>query len=553
MKRFQLFLTMLLIGNFTLTAQTFEWGGAFGGVGDDVVRAMAVDDDGNVYTTGYFTDTSDLDPTEDQNLLVSNGFYDIFLQKVDSDGNFVGAFGFGGDFFDYGTGVEVDGDGIIYVTGVFQETVDFDPSGNSFELTSAGSEDIFALKLSPQGQLIWAKSMGSPAYEEPVSIGTDAAGNVYISGYFSETGDYDPGEGVFELTSNGGQDAFVVKLDQNGQFVWALNFGGAEQELVLGMDVNSDGDSFITGSFASTVDFDPGEEVEERNPINGRDGYALKLDTDGNFGYATVFGGNGNVTAWDVALDPEGNAYAAGGFNGSFSTGLPEPLNSSNEDAFVVKIDPLGDLEWASVIQGTDFQNAYDVNTDPNGNVILAGYFGGEADFDPSDNEFLLAKESTEPYDAFVSMLSTEGELVYAANFGGSNFLDHHGVDTDPEGNIYLSAAFQNTVDIDPSPDAEENVSVVAFRDNYLIKLSAASTVGVQDQKLPEMAIFPNPAHDWITVEGMIGTAYIIVDARGKTIDQGTLSRKVIDISHLDAGLYVFKSDGYKSAKIVKR
>ncbi|HKK39768.1 MAG TPA: SBBP repeat-containing protein, partial [Cryomorphaceae bacterium] len=71
MKRLQLLLSMLLIGNFTLMGQTFEWGGSFGGVGDDVIRAMAADDNGNVYTTGYFTDTSDLDPTEGESQLVS--------------------------------------------------------------------------------------------------------------------------------------------------------------------------------------------------------------------------------------------------------------------------------------------------------------------------------------------------------------------------------------------------------------------------------------------------------------------------------------------------
>ena len=553
MKRLQLLLSMLLIGNFTLMGQTFEWGGSFGGVGDDVIRAMAADDNGNVYTTGYFTDTSDLDPTEGESQLVSNGFYDIFVQKVDTDGNLVWAKGFGAEFFDLGTGIEVDATGNVYITGVYEQTVDFDPSENSFEITSSGGQDIFILKLSPEGDLMWVKSIGSPGYEEAVSIGSDTDGNVYVSGYFAENGDYNPGEEVFELASNGGQDAFVVKLDESGQFEWALNFGGEEQELVLGMDVHPLGEVFITGLFASTVDFDPSEEIEERTPINGRDGYVLKLDTDGGFVYATSFGGAGNVTAWDIALDSDGNAYAAGGFNGSFSSGLPSPISAQNEDAFVVRINPTGDLEWTSVIQGTDFQNAYDVNTDPSGNVILAGYFGGEADFDPSGEEFLLTKESTEPFDAFVSMLNSDGELLYAANFGGSNFTDHHGIDTDADGNIYLSAAYQNTVDIDPSPEAEENISVVAFRDNYIIKLTAQSTVGVKNENLPLMTLFPNPATNRIMAEGIAGTQYRIFDALGKTVQQGIITGQEINISGLVEGFYLFKADGYRSAKIVKK
>lgn len=552
MKRIQLLLITFFIGSITAIGQTYQWGGSFGGVGDDVVRAMAVDDEGNVYTTGYFTDTADLDPTENQSILVSNGFFDIFIQKVDPDGNLVGAFGFGGEFFDYGTGIEVDGEGNIYLTGVYQETVDFDPSNQTFELTSLGAEDIFALKLSPQGQLIWAVSMGSPAYEEPVSIGTDDEGNVYIGGYFSSAGDYDPGEGEFELTSNGSQDAFVVKLDENGQFVWAYNVGGAQQELLLGMDVSPEGDVFLTGPFSSTVDFDPSTSVEERTPISSSDSFVLKLNTDGEFVYVTTFGGVGSATAYDVAIDSDGNAFAAGSFTGSFSTGFDSPITSLEfEDAFVVKIDAIGDVLWAAAFQGLNFQNAYDVNTDPNGNVVLAGYFGGEVDFDPSDEAFLLAKESSEPFDAFVTLLDSDGELIYAANFGGSNFTEHHGVDTDSEGNIYLSAAYQNTVDINPDPDAADNVSVVAFRDSYLIKLSP-SPVSVSNEELPEISLYPNPAKESIAVNGLSGTHFRIVDALGKTVRQGILISERINIHDLAKGLYLFQVDGFRSAKFIK-
>ncbi|MGB6036554.1 MAG: T9SS type A sorting domain-containing protein, partial [Cryomorphaceae bacterium] len=187
------------------------------------------------------------------------------------------------------------------------------------------------------------------------------------------------------------------------------------------------------------------------------------------------------------------------------------------------------------------------------GNVILAGYFGGEADFDPSDNEFILARESTEPFDAFVSQLNPDGELLYAANFGGSNFTDHHGVDTDADGNIYLSAAYQNTVDINPSPDEADSLSVVAFRDNYIIKLTAENTVSVQNENLPAISLYPNPTTDRIMVEGITGTHYRIIDALGKTVDQGIFNGQHINIGNLRKGFYFLKADGYRSAKIVKQ
>jgi len=553
MKNYYLLLASFMMGNILANGQNFEWGGAFGGIGEDVVRAMAVDDAGNSYITGYFTDISDMDPTEDTAELTSNGFFDIFIQKIDTEGNLVWVRSFGGDFFDYGTGVEVDAEGNVYITGVYQQTVDFDPSETTFELTSQGAEDIFALKLNSDGEFIWAVSMGSPDYEEPVSIGVSDAGDVYVGGYFSSTGDYDPGEGVFELTSNGGQDAFVVKLSENGIFQWALNVGSSDQELVLGMDVNSDGDVFIAGGFSGTVDFDPGEGTEERSPISGRDGFVLKLTDAGDYDYVSTFGGTGNITAWDIALDSEGNAFAAGGFNGSFSTGFDEPLSSVEfDDAFVIKINPTGEVDWTSAIQGIGFQNCYDVNTDPSGNVLLTGYFGDQADFDFSEEELILTKESTEPFDAFVSVLNSEGELLYAANFGGSNFTEHHGVDSDSEGNIYLSAAYQNTVDLDPSPEAEVTASVVAFRDSYIIKLTPV-LLSAAYEELPTVELYPNPAVDRLNLTTGKPGSFRIVNALGQIIRDGSYNGRFIDLNGLKSGLYILEVSGYGPAKFLKK
>ena len=535
-----------------LNAQSFEWGGAFGGVGEDVVRAMAVDDEGNIYTTGYFTDTSDLDPTENTDNRESNGFFDIFIQKVNTEGNLVWARTFGGTFFDYGTGVEADDDGNVYITGVFQETVDFDPGEGTFELTSNGSEDIFALKLDSDGDFVWAVGMGSPFYEEPVSVGVDGLGNVYVGGYFSNTIDFDPGEGVTNINTNGGQDIFVVKLDQDGNFLLAGGLGGPEQDLCLGMDVSSGGDVYLTGAFNETADFDPGPGEQLRTSLGNFDGFITKLNALGEHSYTVTFGGTDSDIAWDVALDAQGNAYAAGGFRGQFQSGFDVPPDAvGSEDVFVVKVNPFGAIEWARALQGDDFQQAYDVNTDPFGNGVIAGYFANEMDFDPGEGEEIVTAISTEPFDGFVSVLSSNGEYVYGGGFGGSNFVEHHGVDTDSEGNIYLSAGFQNTVDLDPS-EGESNVSSVAFRDSYIIKL-AAGTVSTENSELPEIKVFPNPATDFITAEGISQAPYTILDVTGKVVSQGILNSQRIDVSDLNEGLYILNIRGFQPTKVVVR
>lgn len=560
-KKAYLFISSLLI-SAGLLAQPYQynWGVNFGGIGEDVIRAISVDDEGNTYTTGYFTDNSDFDPASGTIELVSNGFYDIFVQKLDTDGNALWAKSFGGPFFDYGTGIETDADGNIYVTGVFQDTVDFNPGGESFELISAGSEDIFVLKLSPDGDFLWAGQMGGEAYEEATSIGVDANGAIYVSGYFNQPGDYNPGEAEYELTSNGGQDGFIVKLNPSGGFEWAYNFGGEEQLLSLGMDVNDFGDVFLTGPFQGAVDFNPGEGEEILELDAGQGGFVLKLNSAGEFGYAVVFGGDENDTPWDIAADSDGNVYSAGGFRGEFTAGNTTLTSADfNEDAFVVKVNPFGSVEWVKAIQGVDFQNAYDVNTDDSGNVVLAGYFSGTADFNPDEDETLeFTKESTEPFDAFYSVLDSDGNFVDAGQFGGSNFIDHHGVDTDAEGNIYLSAAFQQTVDLNPNPEETADATVVAFRDSYVIKLSPDEFVGVDyHANAPALSVYPNPATEVLNIDiANRKSAYSIRDMAGREVNRGVLNRGAlaqISVNDLAPGAYVILVDGFAPVKWIKQ
>lgn len=553
-------LTIFLSSQIFAQSYNHVWSSPYGGIGEDVVRAMSVDDEGNTYTTGYFTDFADFDPGDGETILTANGFYDIFVQKIDADGNLVWAKSMGGPFFDYGTGIETDAEGNVYVTGVFQETVDFDPSEETFELVSNGAEDIFVLKLDTDGNFVWAGSMGGPAYEEATSIGIDENGGIYVSGYFNEPGDYDPGILEYTLTSNGGQDAFVVKLTPEGGLAWARSYGGPDQVISLGMDVAPNGDIFLTGMYSGTANFDPtGNSNQERTAnSDGHDSYVLKLNSLGEFFYVAVFGGSQGDTSWDVAIDNDGNAYAAGGFQDTFVYGLESLTSEDNEDVFVVKVDAFGNINWARGIHGTDFQNAYDVNTDPSGNVLIAGYFNGTADFDPSEEEDMsMTKESTEPFDAFFAVFNTDGNYVYAAQFGGSNFTDHHGIDSDLDGNLYLAAAFQNTVDLNPNPDQTDESSVVAFRDSYVIKMEPITVGLLQVEPLKAIAVYPNPARDNIELTlsaSAQNPEYFIFDVRGAQVLSGNISAPMgkVDVSELPAGTYVVMVAGHQPAKWIK-
>ena len=142
----------------------------------------------------------------------------------------------------WASGVAVDGSGNVYTTGYFTGTVgtvDFDPGAGVFNLTSTGRSDIFVSKLDSAGNFVWVRQMGGSAAGNDVAV--DGSGNVYTTGSFSGTADFDPGAGVFNLTSAGGP-VFVSKLDSAGNFVWARQMGGTSSAVGNDMAVDGSGD-----------------------------------------------------------------------------------------------------------------------------------------------------------------------------------------------------------------------------------------------------------------------------------------------------------------------
>ena len=218
------------VAKYDATSRALIWATDMGGSGGTVGRAIAVDGLGNVYTTGSFTGTTDFDPGSGVFNLTSAGSSDVFVSKLSSTGSLTWADRMGGSGTDVGYGIAVDGSGNVYTTGYFSGTADFDPGTGVFNLTSAGSDDVFVSKLSSAGGFVWADRMGGSGIDSGFGIAVDGLGNVYTTGYFSGTADFDPGTSVFNLTSAGSTDVFVSKLTGPGALAQRLAAGTPESE-----------------------------------------------------------------------------------------------------------------------------------------------------------------------------------------------------------------------------------------------------------------------------------------------------------------------------------
>lgn len=562
MKKITVFLPLILL-TFYLNAQSFQWGGAYGGSGEDVLRDMHTDAVGNTYSTGYFTDTADFDISPSESNLTSNGFYDVYVLKTNSEGGYEWAVNMGGDSFDYGVGITTDTDGNVYVTGYYDGTVDFDPGAGVTNITALGGGDIFILKLNSDGEFLWAKSVGGIGYEESTAIAVSSTGTVTVLGYFYEPADFNPGPDEYILTSAGASDTFLVNLDANGDFISAQRYGGADLDLALDMKMNSINDIFIAGYFEGTTDFDPSAsgEFNLTSSSAGFSSYLLHLNSAGELVYAGATH-DGNAEVRGIAVDASDNVYLTGHFNGTVNFS-PDETNTDyifTSDAayngFAMKLNTMGILEWARPIESDDTVFGFDIAVDLQGNVFTTGYFAATADFDPEANAtFNLTKQSDNATDAYMWALDTDGNLVNAFTFGGADFLDTHKIGADAQGYVYISGHFEKTVDINPLEGETMEVTSIDFRDNYLIKM-AATLLGVPSNNYSPIVAYPNPAGSVVFIAGtanLRGKSYSLYDAVGRSILTGDIDGSgQINLETINPGIYYLNIGKSNTIKLIK-
>ena len=452
---------------------------AMGGTDSDEGTGIAVDASGNVYTTGSFEGTADFDPGVNTFDLISAGGVDIFVSKLDASGNLVWAKALGGTGADQAFGIAVDDSGNVYTAGSFEGTADFDPGVDVFDLTSAGGRDIFVSKLDPSGNLLWAIAMGDVGGDEASGIAVDDSGNVYTTGSFEGTVDFDPGTGVLDLTSAGGLDVFVSKLDASGIFVWARAMGGTGVDQASGIALDASGNVHTTGSFEGTADFNPGANVFNLTGVSGNL-FVSKLDSSGNFLWAKAMGGTGSDQALDIALDASGNVHTVGYFQDTADfdpgAGIFNLETMGGRDAFISKLDALGNFLWAMALGGAGSDEGSGIAVDASGNVYTTGSFEGMADFDPSLGTLDLTSAGL--LDIFVSKLDSSGTLVWARAMGGTGSDKASVIAADSSDKIYTAGSFEGVADFDPGADLL-NLTSAGLTDIFVSKLSRAGSLAL--------------------------------------------------------------------------
>lgn len=503
------------------------WVKHIGGEKNDVGSGIAIDGIGNILITGSFYGTVDFDPGEGSNvfsiplLYYSSGgtpyLYgsDIFICKLDADGNFIWARQVGGNLDDIGKAIATDASGNVFTTGEYSaenpsdsvplDSVDFDPGPETFNLGGGGG---FISKLDEGGDFVWARQFGRNSGGSVAcggvcvltwfhtisfeSITLDASGNVYSTGSFISTdNDFDPGETVYNMDALGTRDAFVCKLTNEGNFVWARQFGrsGATAS-ARDLAVDAGGNVYSTGYFIGKVDFDPGAGV---------------------------------VTL--TSTNPPGQA-----------------------DIFVSKLTATGNYGWAKSVGTSEYDLGTSIAVDAQANVYYTGYFDGKADFDPGSKKYLLTSTG---YDCFISSLTTTGAFRWARKLGGSGDDWATAISVDDDLNIYTTGGFSVSVDFDPNESIYELTSA-GSSDAFVLKLSQGSLLAppVIIRSTPDLdvTVYPNPTRERVTIAFHADTEsdyqILLIDVTGRILQThegkslAGRNEHVLHFGNIPAGIY---------------
>ncbi len=350
----------------------------------------------------------------------------------------------------------------IYVAGS-GGTGDYDPGAGVADYETNGGSDCVLLKFDQYGNFQWMRGWGGTDNESCNAVDTDPSGNIYVSGTFRGTVDFDPTAGVDEYTALQDYSAFISKYDGDGNYLWTRAWGykGAPEYRALGQDVVvGDASSiYVTGYYNGTVDFDPGPE-EDLHTGPGNDLYLSKFNENGDFQWAITLGA-ASVIPEDIKTDTSGNIYIAGHYSSGNVDFDPDPVDSDvhvaewHQSSFLAKYLPDGDYAWA-LTWGLSNQHdeAYGVCLDDNGNIYVTGYFEGTIDIDPGPGVYEVTVVGSQ--DAYLVKFAPAGILLWVLTWGGGGNDIGYSVENYGTSDVYVSGGFWHTMDFDPDPVDED-------------------------------------------------------------------------------------------------
>ncbi len=432
-----LLLASIAFGQATLFDKIIHDGSASADYGYDIF----VDGNGNKYITGKYKSTIDFG--QGVSITPINN-YDAFVAKYDVDNNIQWAKSIGGNITDEGNAVTVDGNGDVIVAGVFFSSINF----GTDTLFSAGNIDIFVVKFDSDGNYIWMKHGYTENQEKPSDIQVDSQGNYILLGYYDVNDSLTLPfnfEGLELTTSKGERDVFVIKMDSDGNPLWGVTGGGADNDYPGGLVIDENDNIYFNGNY-DNVEATFGTTVLPNND-NGYELFLAKVSSSGSYEWAVSANGPGDDKGFAIDYidmgDVEGGVVlVAGSFRDSLFTSInDEPLISvGGNDIYVLVYSDAGGFlnRFAFGGDADDEAKAVNIIQGTMGDYYVSGITKSDL-ITPNDTLYNYGKR-----DVFVMRMEAEN-IIWAKNYGGSSDDYLNASVIDATGTVYFGGNFKSS------------------------------------------------------------------------------------------------------------
>ena len=448
---------------------------------------------GNIIIAGsYAGSIDDVDPGTAAVALPNANSFGFYLIKYSALGAYINHLSVQGTANVIAQDAARDASGNYYIVGDINGTADFDPSASVFNVSSGTSNGkAFIAKYDQNFNFLSVNTFTATNYSSFQSIKIDAAGKIYLGGYFWGTQDFDFGAGVANETSaTTGSNMFVMydsNLNLLNRFV---NFGRFRTLC----EVDNSGNIYLAGTFDSNTDFDPSISTYTLNTTGGSDVYIAKYNSSMALQWVGQIGNASSESVKQLKLDAFGNPIIVGKFSGTvdfdISSTSAYTLAAVATDEFLVRISSLGTFNWARYYQLSNLSiNAYGdyVNVDANNNIYYTGAFNGTKNFNNGGTAFNMV--ATGDVDGFVEKLDNTGAQQWCFRFGGStpgfNYTGGHCISVENSGQINLIGSMRVVNDFDPSPyDSTSTPSYGSFYNSFIAKYNQLKTLAITTSSL---------------------------------------------------------------------
>ena len=352
------------------------WANLAGSSEPDWGWGIVADNNGYTYFTGEFSDTS----VFGNDTIICNGLRDVFISKLDHNGNFVWTKTFGGTESDKGFDIEIDNAGNLYVTGYVDSEVTI---GNTIIGTNS-TRNAFVVKLDTAGNFIHMVDV-APQYGLGYHLKSDKNGNIYLTGetklntYFNNL--YEAG------VAHSWRDAFLAKMDTSLQTQWVRWGQGSFHNIGESIAV-SDNYVYYTGCFSGFADFSGttltsnGQGTNSSTHNAGRDMFIAKYDFDGNISWVKNFGGTGFDYSYGIDVTADDHIYIGGIFSDTVMFDTTQVIAQEASDQFFARLTAEGDVVWIKQQGGSLVEFCYAVELDNAENLYAGGSYKAHVYFD---------------------------------------------------------------------------------------------------------------------------------------------------------------------------